>query len=71
MDNWSLRIILVALGLLLLIGTAGTIYLDSVGRPIPPTLSALVGTALGALTGYLMPYGKNTQGPTDGSNRRA
>lgn len=66
MDVWTTRIIILTLGLLLLVGIGGAIALDMEGRPIPPILASVVGTALGALTGYLMPYGKTTRSNDDG-----
>lgn len=71
MDVWLSRIILVTLGVVLLVGIGGTIYLDSIGKTPPPLLATVVGTALGALTGYLMPFGKPSPENRSGNQQRS
>lgn len=53
-DVWSHRIVVGSLGFTVLMTGAAITVLAVLGRDVPPSLPALGGTALGALTGMLV-----------------
>jgi len=52
-DLLTHRIVVISLGLSVLLTVVSITVLDAMGHEIPPSLPALGGTALGALTGML------------------
>ena len=60
-DVWIYRMVVAAVGLVLLAGVIGVITLSMADRPIPETLVALVSAALGGLTGLLVPSPRRKQ----------
>jgi hypothetical protein len=53
-DVLTHRLVVLSLGLTVLLTGAGITALALLGREVPPSLPALGGTALGALTGMLV-----------------
>ncbi len=60
-DVWIYRMVIAAVGLVLLAGVIGVIALSMEDKPIPETLVALVSAALGGLTGLLAPSPRRKQ----------
>jgi hypothetical protein len=54
-DVWIYRMVVAAVGLVLLISVIGIITLSMQGKPLPDVLVALVSAALGGLTGLMTP----------------
>ena|ERR1700681_3775121 len=54
-DVWIYRMVVGALGLVVLIAIIGAIVLSVSGKPIPDVLTALGSAAIGALAGLLAP----------------
>jgi hypothetical protein len=54
-DVWIYRMVVAAVGLVLLTSVIGVIALSMDGKPLPEVLVALVSAALGGLTGLLAP----------------
>ena len=54
-DVWIYRMVVAAVGLVVLIGVIGVIALSMASRPLPGALIALVSAGLGGLTGLLTP----------------
>jgi hypothetical protein len=59
-DVTTHRIVVVGLVLAVLSSVLGIIFIDATGREVPPSLPAIGGTALGALTGMLAAIMKGT-----------
>ena len=55
MRNYSYRIVVCTLCLIAIISLSGGIYLSIIEKPIPESLIALGGNAIGALAGLLAP----------------
>lgn len=54
-DVWIYRMVVAALGLVVLIGISGTIYLANTANGVPDALISLGSAAVGALAGLLAP----------------
>lgn len=54
-DVWIYRMVVAAVGLVLLTSVIGVIALSMEGKPLPEVLVALTSAALGGLTGLLAP----------------
>ena len=54
-DVWIYRMVVAALGLVVLIGISGTIYLANTPNGVPDALISLGSAAVGALAGLLAP----------------
>jgi hypothetical protein len=52
-DVTTHRIVVVGLVLAVLTSVLGIVFIDSLGHEVPPSLPAIGGTALGALTGMV------------------
>ncbi|CAD5983674.1 hypothetical protein [Planktothrix agardhii] len=55
MQHYSYRIVVCTLCLIAIISLSGGIYLSIIEKPIPESLIALGGNAIGALAGLLAP----------------
>ncbi len=60
-DVWIYRIVVAAVGLVLLTSVIGIIALSMESKPLPEVLVALASAALGGLTGLLAPSPKRQQ----------
>jgi len=54
-DTTIYRLVVVALSLTILLSVGGALYLEIMGKTTPQMLTALSGTAIGALAGLLAP----------------
>jgi hypothetical protein len=57
-DQWTYRIVVISLGLIVVLSLIGAIYLSAVGKSIPDILTALGAAAVGALAGIFSPIQK-------------
>jgi hypothetical protein len=54
-DQWTYRIVVIALGIVVISAMIGGVYLAVNGKTIPDVLTALGAAAIGALAGLLTP----------------
>lgn len=59
-DVWIYRIVVTALGLVVLVALIGAIILTAVTKVVPDVLTALGSAAIGALAGLLAPSPKSS-----------
>ena len=70
MNDRTLYLAILILGILSVVGTCGIIYLAVHGKDVPPFLAGIVGTTSGAMIGIANNHNNLTKGPTNGRRRQ-